>query len=237
LSKTCGKDITPIISEIKKLVDSFENVQASFDTIMILADCINISPIINGILEGPTCSTTIKGLTWTFGSTLAICILGLTMITLRAALYNATIRKKNRTREEEIRREFKEYQEYMSQFYEDAYEWKFHPSPQKHNGILGIAPSFETGITSVSFHDSDDSMDESMYFHDEIENMKDDSTKQSYHTPLKKETTSYVEQDEIALDDVDNTFDDEWEPLSPPLDCRAPHKPRKNLARTIQKNP
>jgi hypothetical protein len=232
LNKECGADIEPIVSEIQKLVDSFEIVQASFDATLKLSDCVNISPIVDEIFEGPTCSTTIKGLTWIFGSTLAICILGLCMITLRAALYNATIRRKNRTKEEEIRREFKEYQEYMSQFYEDAYEWKFHPSPRKVNGILGIAPSFETGLTSISLHDSDDSMDDSMYF-DEVEDIKEDSSKQSYQTPIKIEAASYVEQ-VMQSDDVVSTCDDEWEPLSPPLDCHAPHKPRKNLARTIQ---
>jgi hypothetical protein len=232
LSKECGADVTPIVSEIQKIVDSFETIQTNFDAAIKLSDCINISPIVDEILNGPTCSTTIKGLTWTFGSTLATCILGLIMITLRAALYNATIRRKYRTKEEEIHREFKEYQQYMSQFYEDAHEWKFHPSPQKYNGILGIAPSFETGITSVSFHDSDDSIDESMYF-GEVENTMIDSSKPSYKTPIKNETASSIEE-MMFSDDINTSFEDEWEPLSPPLDCLAPHKPRKSLARISQ---
>ena len=248
VSLVCGADITPLVNGLKQIAESLDVAQANIQLALDVSDCAAITPILYGIFYGAPCNETVTGLTWMFGSGMAITILGLILVTLRAALYNVTIRGRRRTREEETRREFKEYQQYMSQFYEDAHCWKVKGSPcreKEEAAILGIAPSFETGATSPSTDDASLDSDESSvylnYCDDNEADSDDSSSRPEFMTPTKNvvaPTPSFVEQVTAAekMRHLTHILDHELEPLSPPPTvCRAPKKPRKALQRTSQR--
>jgi hypothetical protein len=61
------------------------------------------------------------------------------MLTTRAALYNAIVKRKKRETKPKrvVEKEFEEYKEFMQMYYEDAAEWKLH-GDKKRTGILEI---------------------------------------------------------------------------------------------------
>ncbi|KAI2502705.1 hypothetical protein MHU86_11762 [Fragilaria crotonensis] len=252
VSLVCGADITPLVDGLDQIAESLDVAQANIQLALDVSDCATITPIMYGIFYGAPCNEAVTGLSWMFGSGMAITILGLIMVTLRAALYNATIRGRKRTREEETRREFKEYQQYMSQFYEDAHCWKVQGSPLKakeEGGILGIAASFETGGTSPSSDDASHDSDDSSVYLDYYGNADDDSDADSddgsshseFMTPRKPAVAprpSFVEEVMVSekIRHLTHILDQELQPLSPPPTvCQAPKKPRKTLQRTSQR--
>ena len=247
----CGADVTPLVGGYQRFVESLDIIQGSIASALEISDCSSISPILNGIMHGETCDEVVSGLSWMFWSTLAITILGLIMVTLRAALYNPTIRGPKRTKAEENQKEFREYQDYMATFYDDAHMWKFQPSPSKakHNvGILGIAPSFETGATSPSSeYSSHDSYSDHVDSEDESydSDSSDDSRTTKFATPCKK-TTTFVEQVKTAekIRHLVDVLDGELQPLSPDVTHansvqrnapQTPCKVQKTLKRTSQR--
>lgn len=249
----CGADVSPLVEGAQRLIESLETVADNIDSGFVLADCSTISPILRRIFHGASCNEAIDGLGWMFGSMLAITMLGLIMVTLRAALYNATIRAARRTRADESHREFREYKRYMSQFYQDAIMWKF--EPDKSADGLAVPGSFDTGDTSASSMEEgiespekfvevalDDSLNEGFYSDDyssDDSDLSDDSLDhERYRTPCKK--SSLVEQIKSAekMRDLMYVMDDELCPLSPPEESFAPYAPQKylkNLQRTTQR--
>jgi hypothetical protein len=250
VSLDCGADVTPLVDGFQRFVKSLEVVQANIVSAVEISDCASISPILNGIMHGETCDEVVSGLSCMFWSTLTITILGLVMVTLRAALYNPTIRGPKRTKAEETQREFREYKEYMEKFYDDAHMWKFQPSPSscktaKHtkDDILGIAPSFETGATSpsssddysshASYNDPDDySEDDS---HDSDDDGSNNSCTAQFTTPCKQ--TTFVEQIKTAekIRHLIDILDGELEPLSPDVTQTNAGRPRNDFPPTPQK--
>jgi hypothetical protein len=204
VTQECGADVTPLVDGIQRLVKSLDIVQANIESAFEISDCATISPILNGVLHGATCKETVNGLAWMFGTTLGIVILGLIMVTLRAALYNATMRAAKRIPDPQ--REWREYKRYMSQFYENAHLWKF----ERDEGDLEIAPSFDTGVTS------DNSSDDSSFDSEDDSVGSDDCVNVQFQTPCKRAT--FVEQIKTAekIRDLMYVLDDELQPLSPP---------------------
>ena len=207
VSKVCGADITPLVSGMQRIAESLQVAQDNLQSALDVSDCATITPILDGVFHGAICNEAVTSLTWMFGTAMAITILGSVLVTLRAALYNATIRGPKRSKDEERQREFKEYQNFMSEFYEDTHGWKLQGAStdmtKVERGGIGITPSFETGATSPSSHDDDsyDSDDSSIYLDSCYE--KDDDLDQStlgpaeYNTPRKNivaSAPSFVEQ-------------------------------------------
>mmetsp|Transcript_19755 Transcript_19755/g.28554 ORF Transcript_19755/g.28554 Transcript_19755/m.28554 type:complete len:297 (+) Transcript_19755:248-1138(+) len=170
VTSQCGNDVGPLVETVQRLVESLDIIEENIEASVHLSDCSNISPILQGVLHGASCDSAIDGLAWTFLSMLSITALGMMTLTLRAALYNATIRvsssssssggRRGDKRKNAKEKEWREYQEFMSRYYEDALYWKYHPSPEsskkkkkKDDGGIGTVPSFETELTGKPSED------------------------------------------------------------------------------------
>ena len=106
-----------------------------------LTSCETASPLFETVVHGPTCSQSVSGLSCLLGTSCGILILGLIMLSTRAALYNPIINPRRRKRRE---REFKEYVEYMGAHY-DTTDWKVDASLGKEKTeSIQPAPTFET---------------------------------------------------------------------------------------------
>ena len=240
ITEACGNDVGPLVDKLHQMVESLEAIKTHIDNSVQLSDCSNISPILRRILHGATCDSAIDGLAWTFGSMLAITTFGLLLLTMRAALYNATISAPRKEKEGASEREWSEYQDFMSRYYEDAHDWKYHPSPDKKYGRigLGVAPSFDTEVTGKPSIDGDSSsigsVPEGRFLAlgcDDAAGMED-----IFITPHKQPTAEEEMRTAERLRGLMmcDVIDEELTPLSPPP-LFAPKKPQQNLRRTTQR--
>ena len=209
LTKSCGADVVPIMSAVTLLKESLKSIEDNVIKAVNLSSCSSISPILRLIFYGPICTETVSGLTWMFSCCLAISFLGLTMLSVRAALYNATLRPKRKPRtRQQIEREWNEYKNFMAEFYPDVDELKFHPSPEtkdlKENG------SYNFDITASLSNDTD------TYIQDDTSDEENDTDFGVFMSPLK------------------STDEELFEPLSPIVLSvpPAPKKPFKSFRRT-----
>jgi hypothetical protein len=186
-----------------------------------------------------------------FGTTFGITILGLIMVTLRASLYNATIRSAKRRRKDETEREWDEYKEFMAQFYDNAHTWKLQCEKKGDDQVTSV-PSFDTGITKASTMDEDDDDtsdaahlemrteeeeegdEDNSYGYDSDESRYEEGSAEPFKTPPKQPT--FVEQVKTAekIRNLVDVLDEELRPLSPELAPAAPQKSQRNLRRTTQ---
>lgn len=168
LTESCAADVVPVVSAVALLKGSLQSIQDNVNTAVDLSSCYSISPILRRIFYGPTCTDTVSGLTWMFSCCLAISLLGLTMLSVRAALYNATLRPKRKPRTpRQIEQEWNEYKNFMADFYPDVDEWEFHTSPEKKD--LQEIGSYDTDITASQSNDTETDNDDIRYDSDEVD--------------------------------------------------------------------
>lgn len=154
LSEACGADLVPVMSSLRIMKGSLQSIETNIQSALDLSSCYKVSPIFRRMFYGPICGETVNALTWLFSCCFVITILGLIMLSVRAALYNATLRpKRKKMSKRRLKKEFNEYKEFMEQFYENVHEWKLHPSPEKKD--LPRSDSFDTDITAKPSHDTD----------------------------------------------------------------------------------
>jgi hypothetical protein len=121
LSGECGKDMSAVNGALEELLLLLSKLSEKLGSALSLTECSNVVSILRRLAFGSPCTSSVNGMAWVFGSMLTLSIVGLTLLSLRAALYNAVITTRKSKRRE---REFQEYKEYMAQFYEDAMEWE-----------------------------------------------------------------------------------------------------------------
>ena len=102
-----------------------QKIQGTVKVAMELIDCSNISPVFRRLLYGSPCNQSVIGLTWLWTTLLSMTIMGLVVLTLRAAFYNPVIRGRRGKRRE---KEFEDYKLYMSKYY-DTSNWELHLIP------------------------------------------------------------------------------------------------------------
>jgi hypothetical protein len=102
-----------------------QKIQGTVKVAMELIDCSNISPVFRRLLYGSPCKQSVIGLTWLWTTLLSMTIMGLVVLTLRAAFYNPVIRGRRGKRRE---KEFEDYKLYMSKYY-DTSNWELHLIP------------------------------------------------------------------------------------------------------------
>jgi hypothetical protein len=244
VSKECGANIQPMVAGVELLTANLVSIQANVAAALALSDCSTISPILRKIIKGEPCDNAVLGLTWMFSTLLALSVFCMTLISLRAALYNATIRAPKKERTDQW-----EWEDYMAHFYDDAREWKFHGSPNK-QGNLASADSFETAITTRPSLDTEDHDDDPYHDNDGngrwVRSDDDDSISDSsmYTTPGKspqRRKAAIGEMKGLALTHgvFAEVFEDEMLPLDPmppqkvqTKTPKAPRKPVKSIQRT-----
>jgi len=147
----CGSNVLPLMDGIQKLTESMDIIEANIKSTQELSSCSVLNPILRRIFHGSSCNQAVDGMAWMFGATFFITLLCLIMISTRAGLYNATIRKAKRMRKDATEREWGEYKRFMAQYYNDSHRWKMEPSTKKKDppSIEGI-PSCDTGITETT---------------------------------------------------------------------------------------
>ena len=180
VNRHCANDVHGLLSRLPELKAILRDIQFQIRAAVELTSCHQISPILRRILRGATCSETVDALTWLFGGMCTITILGFTMLTVRAGLFNAVVRAPRRKRKRERVKEFDEYKEYMAEFYEDADQWNIDlPKKAKPVSVEDIPrlPTFETEETSKSANDDDEG---------DFEDCDDGSDAAYFASPTKK---------------------------------------------------
>lgn len=104
-------------------------VQEALSAAIELTGCSSMNPVFRRLYFGSTCTASVEGLTWLFSTMLAITIMGLVVLSTRAAFYNPIIRGRRRKRRE---KEFKDYKAFMSKFY-DTSDWTIDYIPDEGN--------------------------------------------------------------------------------------------------------
>lgn len=159
LSRHCTEDVYNLKSSIPLLTSTMDEVQRQVRAVIELTGCHQINPVLRRILYGATCSETVDALTWLFCGMWCITLLGFTMLSVRAGLFNSVIKAPRRKRQKEREKEFEEYREYMAEFYEDADRWQLNaPEKQKaptEKETIYHTPTFETEETSFTAGDDD----------------------------------------------------------------------------------
>jgi hypothetical protein len=221
LSESCGADILPVVSVATVVMHSLQSIQNELATAIDLSSCHSISPILRRIFYGTICHESVSALTWMFSCCLAISVLGLTMLSVRAAMYNPILRppRKPRTRRQ-LQREFNEYKDFMAKFYGgEVDEWELHPEKKE----LQESCSYDTEITALPSTDTTDTTSADKMPYDEYSD--DDSDVGVFMTPHKRmDSMEFSRQTQDML----HVLDSEIEPLSPfPSTFSPPPAPKK----------
>jgi hypothetical protein len=141
VSAACGGDVHPYNETIGKMRNSLQMLLANVEDAKNMTSCATVRPIFRSVVHGTACSDSVEGLSCLLGTACGMLILGMIMVSTRAALYNPIIRPRRRKRRE---REFKEYVEYMGSFYDTA-DWKLEPAAKAgEQAPIQPAQTFET---------------------------------------------------------------------------------------------
>lgn len=125
LSEECGADMQPMTENLYELAGQLDKLEDVLNAAVNLTACESLEPIIGRLTDDTFCTESVQGLGWLFGTTLGLALVSLSILSTRAALYNAVLKPRRLKRRE---REFREYKEYMQQFY-DTSGWLVDPPP------------------------------------------------------------------------------------------------------------
>ncbi len=137
------------MAQLDVLSEDLQSVYNGLQSALDLSQCQNIYPILQQIIDGPICTTSIQALTWLWSTLLVMLVLAFIIFSCRAGLYNAIVRaipKHGQLKYQQ--KEFDEYKKFMAEHYDDANEWKFESSSQKYNDELRPAETFDTAATT-----------------------------------------------------------------------------------------
>lgn len=177
ISLECGSNSETIIENIRQLGQSLDVISDSIRRSLSMVKCNRVGPIFRQVFHGSTCAESVYGLSCMFAAYFAICIFGMSMVSLRAAMYRRLVPEKRRegntdigddvqngeergeTSSDDEVDEWNEYKTFMSRFYETD-KWKETPSQKPSPGKCadGIRPAgtFDTEILSPVSTDSSD---------------------------------------------------------------------------------
>lgn len=221
MNEQCRSDVSHKIDGIQRLTESMGTIEANLKLTQELSSCSVLNPILRRITHGAFCNEAVDGMAWMFGTSLLITLVCLIMLSTRAGLYNATIRKARRSRKDATEREWVEYKRFMSQYYTDSHNWKMEPSPTKKDqlSIEGI-PSCETGVTEATSTTGEEFSEDDL---DESFDSDCDATDAGQFLSPCREPQTFVEQVKTAekIRRTVDVLDSELLPLTPPLTAAA----------------
>lgn len=181
LNEACGADVSFLPATLDDLATKLTSVQGNLNAFVNLASCHQVSPLVRRVTHGALCNESAYGLVWIWACSFTICVLNFVLLTTRAALFNSIKAKKPRPHKPKrvVEKEFQEYKDFMSPYYEDAHEWKMQSKMKKAVEIdfgsqILQNPTFETHATTKPSFDNcsegadmnrseDDGDDESSY--------------------------------------------------------------------------
>eukprot|EP00562_Extubocellulus_spinifer_P000669 CAMPEP_0178474902 /NCGR_PEP_ID=MMETSP0696-20121128/2838_1 /TAXON_ID=265572 /ORGANISM="Extubocellulus spinifer, Strain CCMP396" /LENGTH=605 /DNA_ID=CAMNT_0020102163 /DNA_START=191 /DNA_END=2008 /DNA_ORIENTATION=+ len=180
VNSMCGADIRPLLKTTQKLTEALNTVRDGLRRSIDVTTCQSVRPLYRRVFWGPTCNESVRGLTNIFACLVAICIFGMTQITVRAALYSRDCPEYSEGAEletdedssEDAKPEEEEYREYMSRFYDDSGKWKDGEDKKKESrdentgsNSLGLAaPTFETeSCEEMESWDEDEEQQSDLY--------------------------------------------------------------------------
>lgn len=229
-SQECGEDVAPVVTSLVLLSNSLDTTRRNLDGFVDIMSCSTVSPILRRIFYGPICTESVDGLTWIYSTTLVISVMGLTMLSVRAALYNATVRRHKKPSRRAAQREWDDYKEYMAQYYGDADDWTRGPTKTTREDLQ--ADSFETEVTAKPSIDLDDN-DAQVHVMPVVRENSVAADSDLYVTPRPAHRLG-TQLDGIEFSyrtrDMLDVLDTEIEPLSPvPAPTNPPGAPRKHV--------
>ncbi|GAX19261.1 hypothetical protein FisN_4Lu517 [Fistulifera solaris] len=130
-------------SSFHEIADNLGMLQDNFNQVLELTSCSNMRPIFHYLSSGSICTESVSGLSVLFALTSAISVLGLVLLTTRAAIFNPIIKARRIKRRE---KEFNEYKCYMARYY-DTDTWKMDPPKPFENDIICLS-TMESDDTS-----------------------------------------------------------------------------------------
>ena len=116
MTDICGNDLQPVLDTLRDTQDDLSSLSDSLQRAIELARCGRVRPLYLKVFYGTTCSESVDGLTNAFVAFFLISLCGMSMISLRAALYNV-IQIDDRTFEDE-------YNEYLANTRSDSVNLK-----------------------------------------------------------------------------------------------------------------
>lgn len=139
--------------------EKLNDIRGTLTAAIELTGCSSISPVLRRLLYGSTCTRSVEGLTWLWTTLLAMTIVGLLVMSTRAAFYNPVIRGRRGKRRE---KEFDDYKLYMSKYYDTA-NWELDLIPDmaedKKDGEKSDEETYSTsgGITPSASEEAEES--------------------------------------------------------------------------------
>jgi len=172
INDECNGDGEAMIDNIRKLGQSLDVISDSIQRSESMVKCNRVGPIYRQVFHGSTCAESVYGLSCMFAAYFAICVFGMVMVSLRAALSRRYIPKKgssagnteigndvqNLETPSDLEDEWEEYKAWMSRYY-DTNMWKETPSPSEKcecGDVIHRAGTFETDLLSPSSVESRD---------------------------------------------------------------------------------
>jgi hypothetical protein len=151
LIQACGPNGVYAVNTINELASILSRVSTELNTTFELTSCDRVLPLLDRLLQDPTCTSSVAELTWMFSTLCALSFVTLVILTIRAAMFNPVIAKRKRSQSEQ---EFEEYKEYMSHYY-DTSQWKIDSEGKMKD--LKPVETFETEQSSAKSDSSEES--------------------------------------------------------------------------------
>ncbi len=91
MTDICGNDIEPVLDTLRNTENDLSLLMLSLQRAIELARCGRVRPLYLKVFYGSTCDESVDGFTNAFVAFFLISICGMSMITLRSALYDVIV--------------------------------------------------------------------------------------------------------------------------------------------------
>ena len=142
----CG-DLRPLKATFSHASRGLSLISENLQATLAATTCASMRPLLEDLVQGASCTDSINGFTWLFSSLMAMVILGFTLLTTRAAMFNPVIPTNKKKRRE---KEFKLYREFMRARGYDTSDWKL-------DGHNKLSPSLNAAVPSAHTFETEDS--------------------------------------------------------------------------------
>jgi hypothetical protein len=201
IAKACGdnSNISTANGTLYSIGLDLSTIEGSITAAIDLLDCSSVSPILRQLQFGSTCTDSVGGLAWLYSMLISITILGFVVLATRAALYNPVIRGRRNKRRE---KEFENYKEYMSEFY-DTSDWEIHCIPDVSTNDTDESECYRIDGTNSQATYSDN--------HEDVDQIACDSVDKTQSISITQKPSPIIEtkQERKSPDNMENSTRDD----------------------------